>query len=245
MTAIPGPAAQLAKVTGDLQVATATTQLPISPSVRVSDQFGNVINGKSVTFAIASGGGTTLGPQQLTSNGVATVGGWILGAAVGTQTVQASVDALSVLFSATATQVLNLTPYVGTYTGTWVNSTFASTGTGTATIADNAATRTATLTAAATGQVLGSGGGLASTTRSNAYGVSAGTISTVVAPLGNVTISVDAFGNVVASGVNIPNVAISRWDATGTISATQILLNFTVTFVSGAPATGTITLTKP
>ena len=50
---------------------------------------------------------------------------------------------------------------------------------------------------------------------------------------------------VTASGVNVPNAAISRWDATGTLTPTAPQLNFTVTFTSGPPASGTISLTKP
>ncbi len=159
--------------------------------------------------------------------------------------MQVTVDALSVLFSATGTAMLDVTPYVGTYTGTWVNTTFGSTGTGTVVIGNNAVTRTATVTASATGSVLGSGGGVAPTTRVGAYGANSVSFTGDVTPMGTITSSMGVAGNIVASGVNIPNAAISRWDASGTITATQILLNFTVTFVSGGPASGTITLTKP
>lgn len=245
-TANPGPAALLAKTAGDAQTAAGGTLLPINPAVRVSDQFGNLLSGRVVAFTVTSGGGTLAGATPTTgSNGIAAIAGWTLGTAVGSQSVQASVDAISVLFTATATAVLNIAPYVGTYTGTWINTTFGSTGTGTATIGNDAVTRTATLTASATGSVLGTPGGVAPTLRNAVYGTSTGSFTGVVAPMGTITGTIDANGNIVASGTNVPNPAISRWDATGTINATQIRFNFTVTFTAGPPAVGSISLNKP
>ena len=63
---------------------------------------------------------------------------------------------------------------------------------------------------------------------------------------GSVTGSIDAAGNIIISGVNPQNTTITRWDATGTVTPTQLRMNFTVTFAGGAsPAFGTIALNKP
>ena len=107
------------------------------------------------------------------------------------------------------------------------------------------ATKTATVTASATGSVLGTPGGVAATTRSSVYGTSSGTFTGNVPPMGSISGSIDAAGNIVAEGTNVPNPGISRWNVTGTITPTQIRLNFTVTFTAGAPAAGNITLNKP
>jgi hypothetical protein len=133
--------------------------------------------------------------------------------------------------------------YDGAYVGTWTNTTFGSQGTGSATIDVNTETNTATVTATASGNVLGVGG-VTPQTRSGTFTASGATFTGNVPPMGNITGTIDDEGNITASGTNVPNTAIQRWDATGTITASQIRLNFTVTFTSGSPATGSITLNK-
>ena len=52
----------------------------------VSDAHGNPVTGVSVTFSVASGGGTATGTAAVTdASGIATVGGWTLGATAGGQ----------------------------------------------------------------------------------------------------------------------------------------------------------------
>ena len=133
--------------------------------------------------------------------------------------------------------------YEGAYVGTWTNATFQSTGTGSATIDVNTTNNTATVTATATGNVLGVGG-VTPQTLSGTFTAAGATFTGNVPPMGDITGTIDDEGSITASGTNVPNTAIQRWDATGTITASQIRLNFTVTFTSGPPATGTITLNK-
>ena len=85
----------------------------IPPSVRVIDQRGGWMRDVAVTFAVASGGGTVTGESATTnSEGVATVGGWVLGALPGANTLTASAAGLpSVTFTATGT--INAAPCPG------------------------------------------------------------------------------------------------------------------------------------
>ena len=249
-TGITGPAAILAKVTGDNQTSVPGGDLGIPLSVRLSDQFGNPVIGRTVLFAIGSGGGILSGVAPFTaSDGIATLGSWALGPAAGLQSVTASVGSLNVVFTATAFATLNAALYAGTYTGTWINTTFGSTDVASATIVINAATSTATVTASAGGSVLG-GGAVGPTARSATYSATAATFTGNVPEMGNITgsivnTSVAGVANIQATGTNVPNSAILRWTATGTISATRLFLNFTVFFTSGSTAVGSVTLNKP
>jgi hypothetical protein len=103
-TAITGPPSAIAIVTGNNQTWVQGSQVPSPPTVVVTDgQFP--VPGAHVTFAVASGGGTAIGPSQTTgSDGLATVGGWRLGAST-TNTLTATVQSTAitpVTFSATA-----------------------------------------------------------------------------------------------------------------------------------------------
>ena len=88
------------------QVAFAATAVGNRPSVVVKDANNNLVVGQSVTFAVASGGGFVTGGATVTdASGIATVGSWILGATVGTNTLTATsagVTGSPVIFTATA-----------------------------------------------------------------------------------------------------------------------------------------------
>ena len=77
---------------GNGQSATVGTAVATAPSVLVKDQYGNVVSGASVTFAVASGGGTVSPITSLTTNssGIATVTSWTLGSTVGSNTLTAT-----------------------------------------------------------------------------------------------------------------------------------------------------------
>lgn len=76
---------------GDGQAARPGAAVPIAPSVLVTRADGSPWTGVVVTFAVTGGGGTVTGPTQTTgANGVATVGGWTLGAALGPNTLTAT-----------------------------------------------------------------------------------------------------------------------------------------------------------
>ncbi len=103
-TSTAGAAASLAKNAGDNQTAPAAGVVPIPPSVVVKDAFGNPKSDVSVTFAVASGGGSVTGATVTTNaSGIATVGSWTLGPVAGTNVLNATSEALSsVAFSATS-----------------------------------------------------------------------------------------------------------------------------------------------
>jgi hypothetical protein len=104
LTAQAGAPAAISKAAGDNQQARSGTAVPVAPSVLVTDASGNPVSGVTVTFTVASGGGTVTGAVATTgANGRATVGSWTLGA-VGTNTLTASAGAAgTVTFTATAT----------------------------------------------------------------------------------------------------------------------------------------------
>lgn len=88
-TAVAGPADSLVKVSGDNQSAPAGTTLPESLVVRVADRFGNPVAGHTVSFAVASGGGSVSPTSANTGSTGRARTRWTLGTAPGTQTVQA------------------------------------------------------------------------------------------------------------------------------------------------------------
>jgi hypothetical protein len=100
-----GAAAAITKSAGDAQTAPAGSALPIAPSVIVKDANGNPVSGASVTFAVTGGGGSVTGAvQTANSSGVATVGGWTLGASAGANSLSASTGSLTpAVFTATGT----------------------------------------------------------------------------------------------------------------------------------------------
>ena len=106
-TAVAGPAAQIAAAAGDGQTAAHGTQVSVPPAVRVTDQYGNPASGITVTFSVASGGGSITGTTASPDgNGIATVGSWTLGPTPGPNTLTATAQGLSgspVTFTATAT----------------------------------------------------------------------------------------------------------------------------------------------
>lgn len=79
------------KSAGDNLTATVGTQVLPAPSVTIKDADAKPIAGISVTFALATGGGSLTGPVATTdANGVATVGSWVLGTTAGVNTLTAA-----------------------------------------------------------------------------------------------------------------------------------------------------------
>lgn len=104
-TASAGSPASVTQFTGNNQTTEAGTSLPINPSVRVSDAYGNVVSGAVVHFSVTTGGGSITGATSTSnSSGIASVGSWTLGNVVGANSLSATVTGTSgVDFSATAT----------------------------------------------------------------------------------------------------------------------------------------------
>jgi len=84
---VAGPAANLVKVTGDNQAGNAGATLAAPVTIQVTDASGNGVSGTSVTFAIATGGGS-LGTLTTTTNSFGNASSaWTLGPGAGTQTM--------------------------------------------------------------------------------------------------------------------------------------------------------------
>jgi hypothetical protein len=107
LTVNPGSASQLTIDDGNNQSATVGTAVATAPSVIVRDENGNPVEGVSVTFAVATGGGSATGLTATTgADGIATVGSWTLGTTAGSNTLTATSDTLTgspVTFTATGT----------------------------------------------------------------------------------------------------------------------------------------------
>ena len=90
------PADHLVKVQGDSQTGTVATALPVNPTVKVVDAFGNPVTGASVNFTVLTGGGG-VGTATVVSDaaGLAATT-YTLGTASGTgnNTLQAAVSGL-------------------------------------------------------------------------------------------------------------------------------------------------------
>ena len=104
-TATAGSAASLVAASSATQSAPAGALVASPPSVRVNDANGNPVANVSGSFAVTAGGGQLTGSTPTTNaQGIATVGSWRLGSAVGTNSVSATVSGLTPLtFTATAT----------------------------------------------------------------------------------------------------------------------------------------------
>lgn len=103
-TSTAGAASQLVALSPTSQSGTAGFQVATPPSVRVSDANGNPVSGVQVTFNVTQGGGA-LTSAVVNSNvqGIATVGSWLLGTAVGANQVTAAITgAAAITFNATA-----------------------------------------------------------------------------------------------------------------------------------------------
>ena len=101
-TAGAGPAAQLAKIGGDAQTAPPNAPLPQALTVQVRDAYGNPLQGVTVNWAAASGGGSIVPTQSQTNAIGQTSVQWTLGPAVGAQTATATAGGMTVTFTATA-----------------------------------------------------------------------------------------------------------------------------------------------
>lgn len=88
----------------DGQTATAGTAVALVPAVRVRDAAGAPLAGVTVSFAVTAGGGSVINASAVSdATGLASAGGWTLGTATGTQTLQASATGFApTTFSATA-----------------------------------------------------------------------------------------------------------------------------------------------
>ena len=76
---------------GDNQSAAVGTAVGTAPAVLVRDRFTNAVPGVSVVFSVVAGNGTVTNAGAVTNaSGIATVGGWTLGPAVGVNRLSAT-----------------------------------------------------------------------------------------------------------------------------------------------------------
>lgn len=100
-TASLGAGSQIVKRGGDNQIGSLNTALPIPLTVKVVSAGGIGIPGQTVTFTVATGGGSIAGSPQVTdASGFATSGAWTLGPNFGTNTVVAQTGSLQTTFTA-------------------------------------------------------------------------------------------------------------------------------------------------
>jgi len=115
-----GAARTLALVSGGGQSALPSTQLLQPVVVRVTDSLGNGVSGRSVTFAVATGGGS-VGTASATTDATGSAGTtWTLGAA-GAQSLTATATGLlgsplTVTASISAGGTTTVTPHLDTLT---------------------------------------------------------------------------------------------------------------------------------
>jgi hypothetical protein len=89
-TANPGPASALVVVSGDNQTGAAEQALPDSIVVQVTDQYGNLTPGPTISFAVTLGGGSVSPTSVDASADGRAATRWTLGSTVGLQTMEAS-----------------------------------------------------------------------------------------------------------------------------------------------------------
>jgi hypothetical protein len=92
--------AVVTRTAGDGQSIRAGSALPVAPTVRVTDAYGNPVR-TVVTFAVTTG--SIANPSASTgTDGVASAGTWTLGSTPGQQTLTATAGSASAVFTATA-----------------------------------------------------------------------------------------------------------------------------------------------
>ena len=107
-----GTAATLSLVSGNGQGAAPGLPLALPVVVRVADAFGNGVSGRTVAFAVATGGGSVGTPSAATDATGSASTTWTLGATPGAQTMTATATGLAgspLTIGATAIAVASVT----------------------------------------------------------------------------------------------------------------------------------------
>ena len=95
LTTSAGPLASIRKLSGDQQIGYTNEPLPVDPSVKVADAFGNPVAGIHVVFAIDSGDGSLNTPAtESRPDGVASAAAWTL-KSIGRHVLSATVAGLT------------------------------------------------------------------------------------------------------------------------------------------------------
>jgi hypothetical protein len=115
-TGIAGAATSMTVDNGNGQQARVSMNVPVPPRVKVVDAYGNPVAGRTVVFAVATGGGSVAPASVVTTSaGLAQVTNWTLGAALGANTLTATSAPLAPLtFNALAVVVVAPTGFHAT-----------------------------------------------------------------------------------------------------------------------------------
>lgn len=253
VTLTAGTPSSIAVNSGNQQTVAAGANVPVTPSVIVTDADGNVVSAAQVEFTVTAGAGTVTGGTATTNaSGIATVGSWTLGTP-GLNTLQAKVmgQSAAVALSAMATQApalatINVTLASSTIqagqttqaTAAGVDQYGASIATGALTWTSNSANATVTASGLVTGVSAGSATITASASGKNGQAIVTVTAVPVVTTL-SVSVApssiqvgqaaqatataLDQFGASIATGP-------VTWVATGgaTISASGVITGVSV-----------------
>jgi endo-1,4-beta-D-glucanase Y len=100
VTYVAGLPSDLTIVAGNNQTVSPDSEVPIAPSILVTDANGNPVSGVDVVFTITAGDGSVTSEVTTTNaSGIATVGSWTVGAVAGTNTLNATATAETVTSS--------------------------------------------------------------------------------------------------------------------------------------------------
>ncbi len=109
LTAVAAAPASLVKASGDNQAGPAGSAVPESLVVRLLDASGNGVPGRNVTFAVATGGGSTSPTSGTTDATGRAATRWTLGTVAGPNSLIASSSGFSVTFLGSGTAAVPTT----------------------------------------------------------------------------------------------------------------------------------------
>ncbi len=258
-------ASAVAKAAGDAQTAVAGANVPVAPSVKVTDKFGNPVAGVLTTFNVASGGGSvTTAAVNTDVNGIATIGSWRLGVVAGTNTLTATASGIApVTFTATGiagavsqVNITNTAPTLSigqTFTLTAqavdannnrvTNAAISFTSDNPAIATVGASTGTVTAVAAGTATITASAGGINGTQAVSVIGNPGATVAATIA-MGSHIADVVTAGNTAYAALSNSVAAVDltsntlAWSLSLTGQVVDVAANSTNTLVAAAAAGG-------
>ena len=135
------------------------------------------------------------------------------------------------------------TDYAGFWTGTWHNNTFNTSGPSTLNVMLSNNNTQMDWTIHVEGNVFG-GQAPPDETFHGVVTANSVTLTGQSVAFGSLTLNIDQFGNVSGSGINVPSPNVSRFDFTGSWTASRFQLNYRAVLTGGGMATGNYTITK-
>lgn len=227
-TAAADVAATIAVSAGNGQTATVNTTVATAPSALVTDQYGNPVNGVSVTFAVTGGGGSVTGGSQTTNaSGIATVTSWRLGTTAGANSLSATAAGVATPAGFTATGTAGAATQIAVNAGNGQSATVNTAVATAPSVLVRDAFNNPVSGVAVTFAVTGGGGSVAGPSQTtNGSGIAAATSWTLGTTAGSNTLSATSAG-LTGSPVG--------FTATGTAAAAT-----TMTLVAGSGQSATV-----